>query len=325
MSRVRRPAFTLIELLVVIAIIAVLIGLLLPAVQKVRDAANRLSCQNNLKQVSLALHNYHDAYGQLPTGGKKLRNYRMGWAAYVLPFIEETNRYQGIQAIQANGIDTLQPWRYNDARGGFGETNPLFTVPIKTYVCPASELGPLGVDGWRDYHRFPSINPSYTLWQGALHYRANGGAATRGMVRGTNSIHANWCTSGVIYPLSTTRLTDVADGSSNTLLLGETSSAVGRNSPVVGGWGGIQSWTYGYSYYGDAEGALMIDHKIVAWPIGYTGTFLTNETPFTSAHGGRGANVSFCDGSVRYLAKETPLTFLQSLATRAGGEVVTLP
>ena len=108
---------------------------------------------------------------------------------------------------------------------------------------------------------------------------------------------------------------------SNTLLFGETSSALGR-ALLSRGWGGIQPWTWVYYNYEPAapanpmNGWLMIDHKTVTYPIGYTGSFFTNETPFTSNHGNGGVNVSMCDGSVRYLTQETPLTILQALATR---------
>jgi prepilin-type N-terminal cleavage/methylation domain-containing protein/prepilin-type processing-associated H-X9-DG protein len=328
--RRRRSAFTLIELLVVIAIIAVLIGLLLPAVQKVREAAMRTQCQNNLKQLALALHNYHDANQKLPAGSRPVTGYRIGMAGMILPYIEEDNRYRGIQSITANAFDTVQPWRLDTAPSN-GSTNPLWTAPIKTYVCPASELGDKGVDGWFDPAVHPTGNPAWTVYQGALHYRAIGGSTTLNYVQAPQGREQWYSTSGVIYPLSATQISDIADGSSNTLLWGETSSAIGRTSPGRS-WSGIQSWTWGFYYYPSTPpdpanplGWLMIDHKVVANPIGFTGTIYSNETPLTSNHAGQGANVAMCDGSVRYLTKETPLTTLQAMATRAGGEVFAQP
>ncbi len=322
MSAPIRRAFTLIELLVVIAIIAILIGLLLPAVQKVREAAARAQCQNNLKQLGLAMHNYHDANNTLPTGGdQKFPTilYKMGWVPLLMPYFEEGNRKAGIDALPNQAA--LQPWR-QPAVGA----NVLFTSPMKILACPSSELI-ASSDAYPESGSPPTVHNQ----QGPLHYRANGGSPTQGLVQGTWSRHAWYTTSGVIYPASATQLSDISDGTSNTLLLGETSSAIGRASPPDS-WGGIQPWTWGYYNYGASAkgydptiGWLMIDHKIMANPIGFTGSFYTNETPLTSNHSG-GVNVGLCDGSVRFLTKDTSLTaVLQPMATRAGGEVFAYP
>jgi prepilin-type N-terminal cleavage/methylation domain-containing protein/prepilin-type processing-associated H-X9-DG protein len=320
-----RRAFTLIELLVVIAIIAVLIGLLLPAVQKVREAANRLKCSNNLKQIALAFHNYHTANGRFPSGGEKTGpRYLIGWPGHVFPYLEQDNRLRAIEALSSDFLKTKMPWRVKVAPH-YGASE-LFTDAVGLLVCPSSELGKQSPDaGYPDHAEVNANN------QGALHYRANGGAQNRGFVPGQSSdatlqLYRGYTTSGVVYPESRVRITDITDGSSGTLLLGETSSALGWPSRGVSAWGRIQPWTWGFYNYDfispDDGGYLMIDHKYVQYPIGYQGVFLPNNTPYKSNHAGGGANFALCDGSVRFLPNITSLTVLQALATRNGGEVV---
>jgi prepilin-type N-terminal cleavage/methylation domain-containing protein/prepilin-type processing-associated H-X9-DG protein len=318
-----RRGFTLIELLVVIAIIAILIGLLLPAVQKVREAANRMKCQNNLKQLGLALHNYHDANQQFPSGGESTGPlYLIGWPARIFPYIEEGNRLQAIEALEPNFLATKMPWRIK-VPPHHGD-HPLFLTSIPMFVCPSSELGKQSPDaGYPDH---PEVNANN---QAALHYRANGGSQNFGFVPGMSTdptlrLYRGYTTSGVIYPESRVRLTDISDGTSSTLLLGEISSARGWPSGISA-WGRIQPWTWGFYNYDHISpndgGYLMIDHKYVQYPIGYNGVFLPNNTPYRSSHTG-GANFVFCDGSVRFLPNGTSLNVLQSLATRNGSEVV---
>jgi prepilin-type N-terminal cleavage/methylation domain-containing protein/prepilin-type processing-associated H-X9-DG protein len=318
-----RPAFTLIELLVVIAIIAILIALLVPAVQQVREAAARSQCENNMKQLAVALHLHHDQYRKLPTGGDPAAGtrYALGWVAHILPYFEQQARRTTIDALANKALVTIQPWRTTAAPSNGG--SPTFLDPLSLLVCPVSELGARSPDAWV---QDPVIRAAD---QGALHYRANGGSATVDLIQGTWSRHAWYTASGVIYPRSNVRFSDVIDGSANTLLLGETSSAVGR--PLKLTWSGIQPWTWGYYNYetatspaDPAAGWLMIDHKCVTFPINYTGGFFTNETPFTSNHPS-GANLAMCDGSVRFVRDSFPLVLLQALATRGANDQTALP
>jgi prepilin-type N-terminal cleavage/methylation domain-containing protein/prepilin-type processing-associated H-X9-DG protein len=167
----RRSGFTLIELLVVIAIIAVLVGLLLPAVQKVREAANRMSCQNNLKQIALAAANYESAYGKFPPGlnvspnatdvnpgyvwGPPFAGPYVGVLAYLLPYVEQENIYKQIPSDIFKPDTTLGAWAYNYPPFDFNDPNvppnhingtgylkPAADQVVKTYLCPSDNAGP---------------------------------------------------------------------------------------------------------------------------------------------------------------------------------------
>ncbi|MEQ1828735.1 MAG: DUF1559 domain-containing protein [Pirellula sp.] len=329
-----RRGFTLVELLVVIAIIGILVGLLLPAVQAAREAARRMQCSNNLKQLALAMHNHHDAFRKFPSGGQEASSsrYVIGWPGKVFPYFEEGNRRNQIDAM-INGFNTntvfngvtvtnpaldwIMPWRLLAAP--HNGADPIFEKPIPVLVCPSSELGTQSPDAWNT--ATPDIR---AIYQAALHYRGNGGSSTVALVQGTQGRHQWFNKSGVMYPESKTTFGSITDGSSNTILFGETSSAVGRGL-FSRSWGSIQPWTWGYYSYPPSatKGWLFIDHKIVTYPIGYTGAFFTNETPFTSNHTG-GAMFALCDGSVQFLSKTMPLRMLQDLSTVSDGAVVSL-
>ncbi len=332
--RYRQSAFTLVELLVVIAIIGVLVGLLLPAVQAAREAARRMQCSNNLKQLALAFHNHHDTFRAFPTGGQEITGsrYVIGWPGKIFPFFEQGNLRNRVDSMAtgfntnvtvggvtraATALDWIMPWRLRAAP--HNGADPVFEAPIPTFICPSSELGAKSPDG------STSTDPDVrAIFQAALHYRANGGAATVALVQGTQGRHQWYNKSGVMYPECKTTFGTITDGSSNTILLGETSSAIGR-ALNTRSWGGIQPWTWGYYAYPPSatRGWLFLDHKIVTYPIGYTGAFFTNETPFTSNHTG-GAMFAMCDGSVQFLSKTMPLLVLQNMATVSDGQVVSI-
>ena len=297
-SKQRRQlsGFTLVELLVVIAIIAILIGLLLPAVQKVRSAAARTQCQNNLKQIGLAMHNYHDAYGTFPSPRGQVFGPTYypgcvgpgGWLGFILPFMEQ----------QALFKDTY-------ANNGAGYYNYYPTI-IKAYICPS------------DHHIL--VTPSNSLAEdedfGLTDYLGVTGDNTDA------NVQMNGPTNGIFDPARFinnlgVKIVEITDGASNTLMVGERSPS----SDYLWGW-----WAYSdydnfisvnmnYNFYSDCDmpGVYKFEKK------GDKGTCGGGSNHFWSYHDG-GANWIFGDGSIHFLpyaAKD----IIKPMASRNGGEV----
>jgi prepilin-type N-terminal cleavage/methylation domain-containing protein/prepilin-type processing-associated H-X9-DG protein len=314
LSRTRR-GFTLVELLVVIAIIAVLIGLLLPAVQKVREAANRAQCLNNLKQIALAAHNYHGDQGKFPTGvhlpvlvGGRPTGGTTLWVE-LLPYFEQDNLHN--------------EWDYYDNRNNVGGTNATSARVVKILLCPSDPLPKRVID---------STIPNQPTWSDGFYamisYGGNGGKRTvmatpppgfQGMTR-----------DGIFFIDSCVHFADITDGSSNTFLFGERyhrDLQFDLRQPVV--WPGhspIEQWGRWASV--SNPGSLGMSALHTAAPINYQvppgGDLLTlwnRAGAFGSGHPG-GANFAFADGSVRFVSQSIPLATLQALSTRDCGEVV---
>jgi prepilin-type N-terminal cleavage/methylation domain-containing protein len=309
-----RRAFTLIELLVVIAIIAILIALLLPAVQQAREAARRTQCRNNLKQFGLAFHNYHDNFTAFPNGSHPTPDYlgggyHMGWAPKLFPYIDQATRFNGMQQFAANPISELGPWRL--ATAPHNGADPIWG-PVPGFDCTSSALG----------NRSPDIVVAaapHNASHGALHYRACSGRV-EDVVNPADGVAYAYATSGLIFPHSKVRMADIVDGTSNTILLGESSSSQGWTPALKAGWGGIQPWTWGMYWYSTTR-RLTIDSKHITFPINFKGSFGNNTTPYTSFHVG-GAHFLLADGSCRFFSENMDLATLKALSTRAGNEVI---
>jgi prepilin-type N-terminal cleavage/methylation domain-containing protein/prepilin-type processing-associated H-X9-DG protein len=293
------PAFTLIELLVVIAIIAILIALLVPAVQKVREAAARTQCANNLKQIGLALHNYHDANKCFPPGQTDSPKKHI-WAAYILPYLEQANLVRG--------------YNFNILHWFEGTNQAIVVVQLQVMQCPSApssrvedsanqRAGVTVPAACGDYGAIGNVDEA--LVQG-------------GFIPGPLPAKPN----GVLVAVNRTRIPDITDGTSQTLMVGEIAGrpvqyVTGRKivtipgSPVYGaGWA---DWDNGFQIHGASADGMTQP--------GPCGVNCTNNKGLFSFHPG-GVNTLFADGSVHFLRDDIGVTIVAALATRNGGEII---
>jgi prepilin-type N-terminal cleavage/methylation domain-containing protein/prepilin-type processing-associated H-X9-DG protein len=345
-SRRCKPGFTLIELLVVIAIIAVLIGLLLPAVQKVREAAARMSCSNNLKQIGLAVHNYHDANGSLPP--VRISNNHASWFVLIMPYLEQDNISKG--------------WNFSTLY--VNQTAFYRQQQVKTYYCPSrrSPGDNLLHQAEQAYPADTTPPPNFTptgtadarfgptnLVPGALgDYAANVGeygyfaGTPTELWAGINAngalIQGNLNTTTGQYT-SNTKITSIPDGTTNTFLAGEKHSPAGMFGREKVGDGSIYCgvWTVFSGRIAGistplATGPNDLTPATAADPATYglpapTGTWRPGTDAvwakkFGSWHSGV-VNFVFCDGSVKSVRTSVDVVTLGRLASRNDGQVIT--
>ncbi|MBO0697847.1 MAG: DUF1559 domain-containing protein [Zavarzinella sp.] len=339
-SLAKARAFTLIELLVVIAIIGILIGLLLPAVQKIREAANRMACSNNLKQIGLALHNHHDAVGTLPPGGMyhgaccSPPTYT-NWAIEILPYIEQENLYKQYRQDLVN-VDPIN--------------NAVGQQRVKTYECPSDSLRgklevpasgprPAGQQWMHGSYRAVSGKMNLTIawgaWDGFEPQQWPNNQmdpAYRSFLHATSASYNGVPAADPNIKVNGTSISTLGgpenfaactDGLSNTLMVGEYTT---RTTTARGTF-------WAYSYAGYSQSSVGVESRLYGKPYGASATDTTGcwGTPglyadqpckraFNSFHTG-GANWAMGDGSVRFISYSVDMQLLQNMATMAGGEV----
>lgn len=280
--------FTLIELLVVIAVIAVLIALLLPAVQQAREAARKAQCQNNLKQIGLALHNYHDQHRVFPMGSSRDMPGSWGYAMFLLPFLDQANAFNTADfnatdcCILIRSMQTAVPPKVDPE-----------SQPYKVFICPSDPNGNKLIK-----HAAPNAYPCGDLYPG--NYLGISGDFEAGSAGTTSN-------TGTFFTRSSVSLAKMTDGASQTIIVGER----GLPNDLVWGWlicGGME-----YDHYVSTARGLSPGKNAP-----YTAGIVER---YWSWHPG-GAHFLFGDGRVQLLNYSMNFSTYRQLSTRAGGEVL---
>ena len=313
--RMARNAFTLVELLVVIAIIGILVSLLLPAVQAAREAARLTQCRSNIRQLALAMQNYHQSNQRLPAGCIATNN--LSWNCFILPYIEEQAIYDLMDEYGTFNRGTFNGGTNNEGENG---GNLIATNRISTFLCSTAT-------------RVHAGHPSATLQNPTRltftsHYY--GVAGPVGFVYGSDSViypfesadsWGGFAVSGVLGRNSDVAFKDVTDGTSKTLLVGEMAFRFPHPTAEIDGGGDGSNWLRGIAF-GTENPTGMSSCKNVVNAMNSIPDSVFNNLSFSSLHSANGAMFAHCDASVRFLNDSIDLSVYKALASRDQDEIV---